>query len=83
MADFTKEQLERIMAKINSYGDVQCPYCGSKEGLIVNMGPSNIMKLENLETMITKGHADTIHVVTTYCKHCGYIMQFNLQKLLE
>ncbi len=83
MADFSNEQLKRIIAKINSYGDRPCPYCNSKEGLIINAGSSNIMKIENLETVVTRGFMDTIPVVTASCKHCGYIMQFNLQKTLE
>ena len=82
MSKISKEQVNQALAKISqNMSNRPCPFCGSMEGYIFNQNASDIFATEGLETVISHGYIDSIPVITGYCKHCGYIVQFSLTQL--
>lgn len=82
MSKITQEQANQALAKINkNMGSRPCPFCGSMEGYVFNPNASDIFATESLQTVITHGYTDSIPVITGFCKHCGYVVQFSLTQL--
>lgn len=82
MSKISKEQVNQALAKISqNMSNRPCPFCGSMEGYTFNQNASDIFATEGLETVISHGYIDSIPVITGYCKHCGYIVQFSLTQL--
>lgn len=76
----TDEQAHQALAKINSKLR-NCPCCGSNEGFKFDKHKFDIGPVENIKTVLTNGYYDSIPVMVGYCKHCGFILQFNIQAL--
>ena len=74
--------LHAIQKKV---GNIKCPVCGKLEGFNVEPTEFHLVSYERNGLKINFNPSDFRFspVVQVTCKHCGYVMNFNLKVLLD
>lgn len=73
-----------ISALQEKVGNIKCPVCGKHEGFNVEPTEFHCVSYDRkgLNIRLNPSECRFTPIVQVTCKHCGYIMNFNLSVLL-
>lgn len=80
----TDERLDEITSTIlERTGKFRCPICGSEGGFTFPEHEFELISLEKKDEalLMKEGMADFLRLFPLTCSHCGFVANFNLQKI--
>lgn len=80
----TDERLDEITSKIfERAGKFRCPICGSSEGFTFPENDFELLSGEKTDNgiLFKEGENDYFRLFPLTCTHCGFVANFNLQKI--
>lgn len=85
MSNLTEEQANKVLDKLNKIWRRPCPCCGGTHGFEFDPTPIDWVSMNDVIKVIDE-HANsipTLPVIVGSCKDCGYVVSFDLKKILD